>query len=193
MIKCFNCSYTSSSPFHYPCPSCRISLDHLDRTTESGPQRSKWDEHLDLIYGRSISLYGKDCNCSYDSIGYAKIRHIVEFTAHYGQKLRLPANRGPHINDVLVAFIPEIIGSGISNHYPTLDNHPSSGCCIISPLSITYGHSFPVLYDWIIQKWPSTTYLCKKCNKPTHIGLPFCSECYSKYGGDWTKFLDRAP
>jgi hypothetical protein len=188
---CFNCGAQFKHPIHFPCPNCRIDIGHLDGTQTSSFQIRKWSEHLDLVAGRSINLYGKDWSCSFDSVGYSKITDIVEFTLNFGQKLQLPATRGLHINDVYLAFIPEVIGSGISTNYATLDTMPCSGTCIISPQSIDFGHPFPVLYDWVNSTWNHTSNNCKSCGRPTHIGQPFCWDCYNHQGGDWSNFLNK--
>jgi hypothetical protein len=187
--SCFACGYSSQAPVRYPCPSCGLSLDHLDGTAASTFQTQKWNEHTDLVSGNSVGLYGKDWNCSFDSTGYSKISDLVEFTINYGQKLHLPSNRGNHTNDVMVAFIPEIIGSGVSTHYATLSNQPCSGCCVISPSSVQFGHSFPVLHDWVSQTWQGNQTNCRRCNKSTHVGLTICWECYQALGEDWTQLL----
>jgi hypothetical protein len=186
---CFCCGYTDTKAIRYPCPSCGIDISHLDGTIKSTFQARKWNQHLDLVSGNSINLYGKDWNCSFDVSGFPKIADIVKFTLNYGQRLLLPSNRGTYVNDVYLTFIPEIIGSGVSTHYATLDSQPCSGCCIISPQSVNYGHPFPILYDWVTQEWPTAKASCCVCGQSTHVGLTICWECYQKRGGDWTTFL----
>ena len=189
MFTCFSCGFTSSTVLRYPCPSCGVDLSHLNGATSSSFQTRKWGEHLDLLSGANVDLHGKEWNCSFDISGYGKISDIVEFTLNYGQKLYLPANRGNHVNEVYLAFIPEIIGSGVSTHYATLQTEPCSGCCVISPTSLNYGHPFPILYDWVSQQWPTTGATCHFCNRTTHVGLTICWDCYQKNGGNWTTFL----
>lgn len=190
-FSCFYCGFSSSTPVRYPCPGCELSLDHLDGNQNSPFQTRKWHEHTELVTGNTVGLHGKDWNCSFDSTGYRKISSIVEYTVNYGQTLQLSSNRGNHINDVRLAFIPEIIGSGISTHYATLSNQTCSGCCVISPRSIRFGHTFPVLYDWVSQTWQGSQTNCRRCNKSTHVGLTICWECYQELGSDWTQLLNN--
>jgi hypothetical protein len=183
-FTCFKCGSTFDHPIHFPCPACGVDIGHLNGTQNSPHQIKKWKQHLDLVEGRPINLYGKKCNCSFDSVGYSKITKVVEFTLNFGQKLQLPSSSGKYLNDVYLAFIPEVIGSGIFSNYPTSDTMPCSGTCIVSPKSIDFGHPFPALYDWVTSKWPHTSYSCLSCGKPTHIGLPFCQDCIKQKWSD---------
>ncbi len=189
MFTCFHCGHSSSSPITYPCSNCGANLNHLNGQSFSNFQRNKWNEHTDLIQGyQQVQLYDKNWNCSFDTTGTSKINDIVKFTINYGQKLSLQSNRGNHVNEAYLSFIPEIIGQGTSSQYTTLSTVTCSGCCIISPQSINYGHPFPVLIDWVKQTWSSESSQCYKCGKKTHVGLQICGECYQKIG-NWEKLL----
>lgn len=188
-FQCIGCSRTYSTPVRYPCANCGFSLDHLDGTSRSFFQQRKWGEHTELVTGSAVSLGTKEWNCSFDTIGFSQVTDLVSFTLNYGDKLQLPSSRGRHINDVYVSFIPEIIGSGTSVHYTILGTQACSGCCVISPQSINYGHPFPILHDWVNAKFTATKKTCRSCSNETHLGLTFCWDCYTKAGNDWRKFL----
>lgn len=186
-FSCYNCGHTSGSPISYPCSNCGIDVSHLDGTSLSTWNQRKWSEHTSLLTGAYIPLHGKEWNCSFDLVGYSKISKIVEYTLNYGQWFSLP-HRG-NTNPVCLTFIPEIIGSGVSTHYATLDSQPVSGCCIISPKSLQYGHPFPVLYDWVSTTFAGQSSSCRLCGTATQVGLTVCWNCYSKNDNDWTKLL----
>ena len=186
-FSCYNCGKTSPSPIHYPCSTCGVDVSHLDGTSLSTWNQRKWGHHTALLSGSYIPLHGKDWNCSFDIVGYSKIPKIVEYTLNYGQEFTL-THRG-HTNSVYLTFIPEIIGSGVSKHYATLDSHPVSGCCIISPKSVQYGHPFPILHDWVTNTFAGQTSQCRLCSEPTQLGITVCWRCYGQHGNDWTKLL----
>lgn len=188
-FQCYSCGVVSATPVKYPCKACGADLSHLDGTALGQWQQKKWGDHTTLLTGSYIPLKGKEFNCSFDVVGYSKIPDIVEYTLNYGDKLTLPSTHGGYINDVYVAFIPVIIGSGVSKHYTNLGPQPVSGCCVISPNSLQYGHPFPMLYDWVVDKFPGITSKCRLCSKQTHLGLSVCWECYGKIGNDWKKLL----
>jgi ribosomal protein L37E len=188
-FSCYSCGQQSQEPINYPCSACGVDISHLDGTALSSWQRKKWKEHTSLVTGSYIPLKGKDWNCSFDIVGYSKIPQIVEFTLNYGQWFSLPSTHGGHTNDVCITFIPEIIGSGVSKHYTTLGPMPVSGCCVISPDSMQYGHPFPVLYDWVNIKFGGASSVCRLCGTETPVGLSVCWDCYDRNGNDWTRLL----
>ncbi len=183
---CFSCQHPSDTPIHYPCSQCGADLSHLDGTALNSWQQDKWDEHTTLVSGNNVPLLRKGWNCSFDVVGHSKIQKLVEFTLNYGNWYTV--NSREHTNDVCITFIPEIIGSGVSR-YTTVGPMPVSGCCIISPRSLDYGHPFPVLSDWVISKFGSIPSHCRLCGKPTIAGISVCWDCYSAAGNDWTTLL----
>lgn len=188
-FKCLKCGKTSMKPMSYPCFSCGFDIDHLTGIKLSQFQVRKWDEHSQLITGQNISLFGKEYNCSFDYNGISNISDLVTYTINYGTDVNIPSNRGAHVNPVKISFIPEIIGSGTSVYYNAGDTFPCSGCCVISPVSIDYGHPFPILRDWVIQEFGTQKSTCFICGKDVDFGLSICNECYEKKGGDWHEFL----
>ena len=186
-FTCFKCKHNSTSPINYPCSNCGMDISHLDGTNLSEWNRKKLPEHTSLLSGSCVPLNGKDWNCSFDIEGYSKITEIVEFTLNYGQWFNYEFRN--HINQVCLTFIPEIIGAGVSTHYATLDAHPVSGCCIISPKSVSFGHPFPVLKDWVATQFGGQSSICKICGNTTDLGITVCWSCYANYNNDWTKLL----
>jgi hypothetical protein len=77
-------------------------------------QAEKWEKHSDLLRGRDIGLYGGMFNASFDNYGDSSIEDLVRYTQSYGHRSKLPSRGGRYENDVAVAFIPEIMGSGVS-------------------------------------------------------------------------------
>jgi hypothetical protein len=187
-FQCIKYNYQQSTPIHFPCPSCNFDIEHLDGKNLSQWQQRKWFEHTELLHGSNVNLHGKDWNCSFDIVGYTNIHDIVIYTINYGHKTILPNQSGKIQNVVIFSFIPEIIGAGLSP-YCTSGAQPCSGCCIISPQSINYGHPFPILYDWVTNNFSAESTFCKICGIPTSLGITVCSNCYAENLHDWTNLL----
>lgn len=185
---CYRCQAKLEAPIKEVCPSCGFSLDHLVGKRLSDFQFENWEKHTDLLRGRDIDLYGGVFNASFDNYGDSSIEDLVRYTLSYGHRSKLPSRGGRHQNDVAVAFIPNIIGSGVSI-YNQSGPAPCSGVCIISPVSQTYGHPFPVLDDWLHATFPKEVGGCASCGAATPFGHSICSRCYAARGGDWRKWL----
>ena len=140
---CPSCKEIIAGPFRLECPHCLFNIRGLVGQGTSDFQRRKWDQHTDILQGRDVHLYDKDFNASFDYNGHVLMTDLVRFTISYGDRAELPSPRGNHYNPVILAYIPEIIGSGTAIHYT--GTVPCSGVCLISPQSVDYSHSFPVI------------------------------------------------
>lgn len=186
---CIKCLAKLYVPFPEVCPYCGFSLEHLSDKKLSGFQKLKKDKHSDLLFGRKIQLYGSPYNASFDSYGDANLEDLIRFTISYGHRTKLPSKGGRHENEIVVAFIPEIIGSGVSIYDVTYAPVTCSGVAIISPTSEIYGHGFPVLDDWVHDRFKTEKGQCVSCGVQTAFGHSFCHKCYEARGQDWRKFL----
>jgi hypothetical protein len=171
------------------CPDCGFSLEHLAGKRLSGFQQEKREKHSDLLLGREIRLHGTDYNASFDSYGDANLEDLVRFALSYGHRAKLPSKGGRAENEVVLAFIPEVIGSGVSKYDISYDPVPCSGVGILSPASETYGHGFPTLDAWVNEVFTQEKGFCVGCGAPTAFGHSICYECYAGKGGDWKNFV----
>jgi len=185
-VICPACGDRQNAPFTVPCPTCGFAIDHLTGIKLSDYQKKKRGEHDDLLHGRSIELHGKEYNASFDHNGDASLLDLLRFTISFGHRSVLPSSRGHYMNPVIVAYTPEVIGSGTSIYTPGL--LPCSGICVVSPASYEFGHPYPVIQDWVQTTFGSIRTTCPYCGKPTEFGQPFCPECYAAMG-DWRTLL----
>ncbi|HUG69515.1 MAG TPA: hypothetical protein VMM76_17320 [Pirellulaceae bacterium] len=131
-------------------------------------------------------------NCSFDHIGIAKLTDIVEFTMNYGHESSVMSLHGGHPTPVRIAYIPEVFGRGAkkSEPYTAVSGIACSGCCVMSPGSIDYGHPFPVLTEWVSYKFGSEIGHCRLCGALTSFAMAVCGDCYAHHGNDWQSMLD---
>lgn len=153
-------------------------------------QVQKWEKHSDLIQGRQLSLHGGPFNASYDFNGLAKIDDVVRFTLTFGQRATLKGKNGRADSDVIISYLPEIIGSGMSQYLQTAGNVPCSGVCLMSPASDVYSHSYPVLDDWVQPTFKTLDFKCARCKTATGFGQPICAKCYQDGQWDWISYLN---
>jgi hypothetical protein len=186
-FQCFSCGFTSTRPITYPCQVCGQGIEHLDGTSLSAWNKSHWKQHTSLLTGSAIPLEGKEYQGSFDTVGYSKMSKLVEFTLNYGQWFTVK-NRG-HTNHVCLSFVPEIIGSGVSIYLPPNEIQPASGFCLMSPQSKKHGHPYPVLDDWVSQKFSGIQGHCRLCGKSTQAGRTICLKCFAENENDWMRFL----
>jgi len=186
---CVQCHEKLEAPFRGTCPHCGFSLQHLFGKKLSDFQKQKRDKHCDLLFGRKIQLHGSNYNASFDSYGDANLEDLMRFTLSYGHHAKLPSRGGRHENEIVLAFIPDIIGSGISVYDTDYQPLTCSGVAVISPASQDYGHGFPVLDDWVHQTFKTEEGFCVSCGALTAFGHPLCHKCYEARGSDWLKFL----
>lgn len=182
-FTCPSCSAVVQGPFTGVCPDCGFNDKHLTGIQTSSFQSRKWHEHNDLLTGNTISLYGKTYNASFDQFGNQSLQEIIRYGITFGTRTTLAASRGNHINQVIVSYIPAIIGSGITAY--TTGVYACSGICIISPQQYQFGHPFPILDSWVSQSFPNATTNCTVCGAPTQFGYAFCANCHTRYGKNW--------
>lgn len=183
---CPACHTSVSLPFPSQCPFCDFNINGLAGRGTSDFQRSKYQEHNDIPSGRKIDLYDKEINASFDYNGSASLDDLVRFALSYGDRATIqPANR-PYTTDRIVAYVPEIIGSGTS----LIDTGPipCSGVVLISPASRTHSHAYPAIDTYVQSAFADHSGSCKSCGTPVRFGFPFCDTCYPKYG-DWRKLI----
>jgi hypothetical protein len=179
---CPKCNRNHGFVFPESC-SCGFNLTGLIGLGTSSFQVEKFKQHTDLLYGTDINLYGKDLNCSFTTTGFSDLFMITRFALTFGERAELPSRSGRFHNDVVVCYIPEIIGYGTTPTFGT--SIPVSGCCLISPASETYAHSFPAFNIWIGSSFDSKTSNCRSCGNNVPFAEPFCSSCLPKYRPDW--------
>jgi hypothetical protein len=117
----------------------------------------------------------------------AKLTDLLQFALTYGDRTTKPDSRWINNKLVIVAYTPEVIGSGSAIHYPSLV--PCSGVMLMSPNSQVYAHSFPVIDEWVQKTFPTQKSICRICGSETGFGVPVCNNCYLKNGWDWQKLL----
>ncbi len=75
--------------------------------------QSKKDlQHRDLLFGRSVNLYNKQFNASFDYYGDAELPDVVRFAISYGDRTTVMSTHGNHPTPLIVSYIPTVIGSG---------------------------------------------------------------------------------
>jgi hypothetical protein len=91
---------------------------------------------------------------------------------------------------MIAAYIPDVIGRGCrSTARPGRSRRPASGVMLVSPASLNYAHSFPVLDDYMQHRFAAAPGGCTLCKKPTGFGHGICGDCYAKRSGSWLDFL----
>ncbi|MGH3639636.1 MAG: hypothetical protein ACRDUX_11495 [Mycobacterium sp.] len=129
---------------------------------------------------------GGTVNASFDLRGLAKLSDLVRFTLMFGDRATLPSRR--YANPAIFAYIPEPIGAGTVLHQ--VGTIACSGICVVSPQSIEFRHAFPVVAEWVDQKYghdPGGG--CRLCSAPTAFAQPVCGRCYNDIGGDWSRLV----
>lgn len=182
---CPSCKKLHEGAFPVSC-ECGFNLEGLTGVTLSGWQVGKLREHTDLKYGTDIKLYGKDVNCSFSTAGFDQIEDVTRFALSFGERATIPRRGG--VSNVIVSYIPEIIGYGTARGMGT--SAPVSGCCLISPASEQYAHAFPAFNSWISNTFPAATSNCRKCGKTVPFAEPFCLTCVG-FIGDWKNLVKR--
>jgi len=185
-FSCPKCGNNSEAPFQNKCSFCGFNIDHLIGIRLSNHQQKKYEKHTSLLRGEGIALDDGEYNASFDHNGDANLVDLINFTISYGDRGQIPDSRGIYSNEAIVAYVPEIVGSGTSIY----DRNcvPCSGICIISPQSYEYGHSFPTLDDWVTNNFSGKS-SCRYCGNQTDFGQPFCADCYNKCNIDWRQML----
>lgn len=185
-VSCPACQKSVSLPFPSRCPYCAFNIDGLAGRGTSSFQTGKYLQHGDILQGRNIGLYGKQFNASFDYNGSASLDDLVRFALSFGDRATVQPRNRPYITDYVVAYVPEIIGSGTSviNTGPI----PCSGVALISPASVDYSHSFPVIDTFVQSTFANHKGSCKSCGATVSFGFPFCGTCYLLYG-DWRKLI----
>ncbi len=183
---CPQCGAHLSGPFN-GCGACGYSFGHLVSPTSPEAQ-NKMADHTQLFTRGTISIGNKpDSNASFDYYGVTNLTDLVRFTITYGHRAQVSSGPGRTPSDVIAAFIPEIIGSGVSRY--STDYQPCSGLCIVSPASTKWGHPFPVLDKWVASKFAGQTATCFRCGIATPFAQPVCAKCYGELGQDWRNCL----
>lgn len=183
--NCPRCCISIEGIFPTSCPSCGLSTDSLANMGTTSFQKRKMNEHTDLLYGREIGFYGKEYNASYDYYGYANLQNLVRYAITYGARISIP-NRNTYSNAIL-AYCPAILGTGTA--MGQAEQVPCSGVCIVSPQSTDWGHSFPVIDDWVRSRYGMLSSNCVVCGASTPIGVPICERCYTASTNSWKEMI----
>ena len=185
--RCPQCNNWIEGIFPQQCPYCSLNINTLSGSATSNFSQNKWHEHSTLLSGSTVPLFGKTFNASFDFNGVEKLTDLIQFALTYGERTTILDSRGINNNQVILAYYPEVIGSGSAIHYPSLV--PCSGVLLMSPNSQEYAHSFPVIDEWVQNNFPSMKSKCNICGCETGFGVAVCNECYEKYGCGWQKLL----
>ncbi len=183
---CPNCNTPVLSPFLIKCPYCAFDLTHL--VGNLSPQgQNKRIKHTELLTSGTIQLHKGEYNASFDHYGLQNLEELVRYALSYGHHATVKSPRGNHQNPVIVAYIPEIIGSGVSRY--SADYLPASGICIISPSSVQWGHPYPMLDGWAQKEFNGLVGSCFRCGAVTPFGQTVCTKCYGEIGSNWKSLL----
>lgn len=187
LVPCPRCQKVAPGPFGHTCPDCGFTIDDL-----SGQSTEPWiikkdQQHRELLTSGTVSLFKKQYNASFTHNGVAMLPDLVRFGITYGSRTTITSMHGGHPTDIILAFVPEVIGSGMSIFQAGLV--PCSGVMMMSPGSMNHGHSFPTLQQYVASAFGALKDKCKECGDPTDFGQPFCGVCYARYKLDWTKLI----
>ena len=186
--NCPRCKATINGVFPHKCPQCGFDVSSLAGHGTSSFQQIKWKEHTDLLYGDSVSLYGKTYNASFNYKGVADLEDMVRFTITYGDSATIKDARGIHDTPIILSYFPEVMGSGSAIHYHQMVG--CSGLMVMSPSSFNYAHAFPVIDDWVQATFHDWKSKCKLCGRDTDFGQPICADCYASGHNKWTDLLN---
>ena len=183
---CPSCSTILYQPFD-GCPACGFTTDHLVHPI-SPEAKKKMLDHTQLLVRDTVELGGRPAfNASFDYYGHANLDELVRYTVTFGHRTEVSSGPGRQPCSVIAAYIPEVIGSGISRY--SEDYMPCSGVCIISPTSAKWGHPFPMLDQFVDSKMGSESSVCFRCGSTTPVAHPVCINCYGELGNDWKSCL----
>jgi hypothetical protein len=182
---CPKCHQSCPAPFR-PCV-CGFDVGHLDGTSLNSFQQKKLEKHSSLITAGSVTLAGGDYNASFTFTGAMVLPDLVRFAIGYGEPATLPSVAGRAPSEVRVAYVPWIIGEGVSLYQP--GTVACSGICIVSPQSMAYGHPYPVLDAWVQLRFGNGPSTCRLCGATTVFGETVCNACYDRLGRDWRRLL----
>ena len=186
-FACVSCGYTMTTRL-IRCPGCMCDYSHLVAPTSTEAIEKK-EKHSEIVTHGTVSLGDGPgrFNASFDHNGVASQDKIVRFVAAFGHRDTISSGPGRTPSNVIVSYLPEVIGSGVSNFWT--GERQCSGVCIILPASPVWGHLFPVMDDWIRGKDSGTARSCVRCSNRVPFGQPFCSNCYAEQGSDWRTFV----
>lgn len=186
-FPCVSCGYTMTTQL-VRCPGCMCDYSHLVNPT-SPEAIEKKEKHFEIVLHGTISLGDGPgrFNASFDHNGAASQDKVIRFVAAFGHRDLISSGPGRKPSDVIVSYLPEVIGSGVSKFWT--GEKPCSGVCIISPASPVWGHFFPAMDTWIKSKDTGTSRKCIRCPNTVSFGHPFCSSCYAELGSDWSTFI----
>ena len=184
-ITCPKCNGEIEGIFKLKCPICGFSIEHLVGIETNEFLNSKWNKH-GLQDGIKKIPLGNGPNAYFNFFGIANIIDLVRYTISFGDSGKLPYRKG--YNEVKFCYFPQSIGDG----YMTADNSliPCSGLMIISPKSLIYGHSFPVISEWENARFGNIKGHCIRCDSETSFGQTICSNCY-KNGFNWREIVEK--
>ncbi len=189
-VRCPRCERVSTGPFGHSCQGagCGFTIDDLSGQSTQQWIISKDQQHRELLSTGRVSLFNKKYNASFDYNGVAKLTDLVRFAITYGSRTTIPRCHGTETTAVILAFVPEIIGSGLSIYDKGL--LPCSGVVLMSAGSYGHGHSYPALQRYVTQEFGSLKDVCKACgNAQTDFGQPFCPRCYYDHQINWTHII----
>ena len=186
LVACPRCKKVAPGPFGNSC-HCGFTIDDL-----SGKSTEQWiigkdKQHRELLTYGTVTLFKKEYNASFTHDGIVKLTELVRFCITFGSRTTVNSAHGGHPTDIILAFVPEVIGSGTSIIERGLV--PCSGIVLMSPGSMNHGHSFPALQSYVTNTFASLKDACKECGKPTDFGQPFCADCYTQHTIDWLTLI----
>jgi len=187
--NCPICKNPLPAPVGDTCLICTNSYEFLWNPSPHSFGAEKLDDHSVIVRAEPLCLKpGRTYQSSFDAWGYENRKDLARFAISYGHSGQ--ANFGSKDYEVRVAYIPEILGSGISAHQFTVGPTPCSGILLLSPNSILYGHPYPILDVWVQQKFGTVQKSCLACGCAVSFGHPMCSQCYASIAAnDWRKLM----
>lgn len=189
-VFCPVCTTELDGPFPLAGCHCGFNISGFAGLGTSAFQQRKDPEHRDLLFGRDLKLYGKPMNTSFDYYGDANLIQIVDYALTYGAKKSITSLHGNHSTEIIISYIPNVIGSGIIKTQ-SQQVYSCSGICLMSPESIDgHEHSFAFLEDWIAGRFPGEVQKCSFCPNSVPLGIGICAQCMQKNGNNWLNFVD---
>lgn len=188
-FTCFCChTPMTTQTIRCPNPVCGCDYGYISQPT-SPEGIAKKEKHEELVTVGSLS-YGDGpgkFNASFDYVGVASKDKLVRFALAFGHRTQVSSGPGRAPSDVALAYVPEIIGSGVATFWSGYQ--ACSGICVISPASEKWAHPFPAMDSWIKQKDPGLAWTCATCPRAVPFGHVFCGDCYARHGSDWRTFM----
>jgi hypothetical protein len=135
--SCPSCGDIFPAPFTGTCSSCGMKTTHPTGPSRSVHGEGKWHEHTTLCHSDELDLGNRPWHASFAVSGTAEIEPLVRFAISYGYRTKIQATHGSSSTDLIICFVPEILGTGTA--VDSVSRVPVSGICIMNSSSPDYG------------------------------------------------------